>query len=186
MQRLSCVMGIAAACWLAACGGVAGTASAGPRTAAPAPPSGANCGLDDLAPRAIERLNRLRASGANCRSAGRFAPAGPLAWNDTLARAAAVHSRDMASHRHFAHTGSDGRTLRQRIDASGYRWRRIGENIAAGEVGVDAVVDGWMASDVHCANIMNPDFSEVGLVCVPARAGDEFPTYWTLDLARPR
>ena len=152
---------------------------------AAAPPS-ATCGLSDFAARAVERLDRLRAAGANCRSAGRFRPARALAWSDTLARAAAAHSRDMASHRHFSHIGTDGRTLRQRIDASGYRWRHIGENIAAGDVGVDAVIDGWMGSDAHCANIMDPDFREVGLACVPGRAGDEFPTYWTMDLARPR
>jgi len=165
--------------WLAACIALA----AGGLAAAPA---SATCGLDDFAAHAIARLNRLRSAGANCRTAGRFAPARALAWNDTLARAAAAHSRDMASHHHFAHTSSDGRALRQRIDAAGYAWRRIGENIAAGAIGVDAVIDGWMASDVHCANIMNPDFSEVGLACVPGRTGDDYRTYWTMDLARPR
>jgi uncharacterized protein YkwD len=33
---------------------------------------------------------------------------------------------------------------------------------------------------------MNPDFSEVGLACVPGNAGDDYRTYWTMDLARPR
>ena len=62
----------------------------------------------------------------------------------------------------------------------------LGENIAAGYPTIDAVMTGWMASDGHCANLMNPNFNQVGLVCVPGTAADTYNTYWTMDLARSR
>jgi uncharacterized protein YkwD len=73
-----------------------------------------------------------------------------------------------------------------RVSATGYAWSSVGENIAAGYSGVDSVMAGWMASDGHCANLMNPDYTEVGLVCVPGTTATAYNTYWTMDLARPR
>jgi uncharacterized protein YkwD len=69
----------------------------------------------------------------------------------------------MATRNYFSHTSADGRTLPQRIDAAGYAWSALGENIAAGQAGIDAVVVDWMRSDGHCANLMNPDFEAIGL-----------------------
>ena len=47
-------------------------------------------------------------------------------------QAAYRHSRDMADHDHFSHTGTDGSTLGARVDAAGYAWSGVGENIGAG------------------------------------------------------
>ena len=80
----------------------------------------------------------------------------------------------------------DGRTLGDRVSAAGYAWSSLGENIAAGYPGIDAVMDGWIASPGHCANLMNAGFTEVGVVCVPGAAGATYSTYWTMDLGRPR
>ncbi|HKX43869.1 MAG TPA: CAP domain-containing protein, partial [Burkholderiaceae bacterium] len=84
------------------------------------------------------------------------------------------------------HTGSNGSTFSQRIDATGYSWSTAGENIAAGYSSVDAVMDGWIASPGHCANLMNPNFSEVGVSCVPGTSATVDSSYWTMDLAKPR
>jgi uncharacterized protein YkwD len=86
----------------------------------------------------------------------------------------------------FSHTGSNGSTLAQRVNATGYAWSSLGENIAAGQTSVNSVVDGWIASPGHCANIMNPAFVEMGLACVPGTSSNPYPTYWTMDLAQPR
>jgi uncharacterized protein YkwD len=91
----------------------------------------------------------------------------------------------MAQARLFSHTGSDASDAGQRIDATGYSWRAYGENISAGQRSVAAVIDGWMKSPEHCANIMSPRFTQAGLACAPGSPSDEFPTYWTLDLAAP-
>jgi uncharacterized protein YkwD len=92
----------------------------------------------------------------------------------------------MATKNYFSHISADGRTLADRINATGYAWSSIGENIAAGYSTVDSVMNGWMSSDGHCANIMNASFTEVGLACVPGTAGSSYGTYWTMDLAQAR
>jgi len=53
--------------------------------------------------------------------------------------------------------------MSERITATGYNWITIGENVAAGYTSAQSVVDGWMTSDGHCANIMNGYFEEVGV-----------------------
>ena len=131
------------------------------------------------------RINQYRAAGASCRTAGQFAAAPPLTWNAKLTQAATGHSQDMAAQNYFSHTSLDGRTLADRINATSYLWSTIGENIAAGYPTVNAVVDGWMASDGHCANVMNPNFSEMGLACI-ASSSSAYSTYWTMDAGRPR
>lgn len=128
----------------------------------------------------------MRAAGADCRTGGRFAPAGALTWNARLTQAADAHTRDMVSANFFSHTGSTGSTLSSRVNATGYAWSSLGENIAAGYVGIEAVLTGWMASDGHCANLMNPNFTEVGLVCVNGTSANPYSNYWTMDLGRPR
>ena len=174
---------------LAACGG--GDAAPGPVTSAtPAASSpagaGSTCNLPDFRASVLARINQVRASGANCGVDGVFGATAPLAWNDKLTLAAEGHSQDMAARNYFSHTSADGRTLAERVTASGYAWSTLGENIAAGYPGINAVMDGWIASPGHCANLMNSGFAEVGVVCVPGVAGDTFSTYWTMDLGRPR
>ncbi len=182
---------------LAACGGGGdGTAAIDPASsavpnagngdaAAPAEAS-ETCRLSDFAASALGRINQLRAAGASCGSRGAFAPALPLRWNSLLTQAAASHSADMAAKDYFSHTSADGRTLTDRVDATGYAWSSLGENIAAGYATVDSVIDGWMHSDGHCANLMNPGFDEVGLACVAGASGSRYGHYWTQDLARSR
>jgi uncharacterized protein YkwD len=184
--RAACVAGLSL---IAACGG-GGSDGAAPAlpsgAAASASAAGADCGIPGFAGTALARINQARAAGASCGTRGSFAPAGAVRWNDALAKAAAAHSQDMAALNYFSHTSADGRSLAQRVDAAGYTWSTLGENIAAGQVGIDAVVDGWMRSDGHCANLMNPDFDAIGLACVPGASGSAYRTYWTLDLARAR
>jgi uncharacterized protein YkwD len=146
----------------------------------------ATCGLPDFQAAALARINRARAAGADCHSAGRFGPAGPLVWNDRLALAASQHSRDMNRRDFFSHTGSDGRNVSQRATAVGYAWASIGENIEAGYSNVNEAVAGWMESDHHCANIMEPGFTEMALACVKGGPDNTYTTYWTLDLGRRR
>jgi uncharacterized protein YkwD len=133
---------------------------------------------------ALRLVNQQRAAGASCGSRGSFAPAAALTWNAQLATAAYGHSRDMADNNYFSHDSLDGRTMADRIDATGYAWSTIGENIAAGYGSVQSVVSGWMASDGHCANLMNPRFTEFGLACARNDAS-QYRIYWTQNLGRP-
>ena len=185
---------------LASCGGGgdasapaagAGAVSNPPAPAASAPAAGATaigstCNLPNFRATVLARINRIRATGADCGVDGVFPAAAPVTWNDALTTAAEGHSQDMAAKNYFSHTSADGRTLADRVNATGYSWSSLGENIAAGYIGVDSVMDGWIASPGHCANLMNNGFAEVGVVCVPGSNADTYPTYWTMDLGRPR
>ncbi len=90
-----------------------------------------------------------------------------LRADDQLARAATLHAQDMVDQGYFSHTSLDGRTFGDRVTAQGYA-RPGGENIAAGQQTAQAVVDAWMASEGHRANILNCDFTAMGL----GRAGN--------------
>lgn len=134
----------------------------------------------------MARINQWRASGATCGSRGAFAPAAALTWNNRLTQAADAHSQDMVTNNFFSHTGSGGSTLGSRVTAVGYAWRSLGENIAAGQTSINQVVDGWIGSEGHCANLLNPSFTEVGLACVSGTSANPYPTYWTMDLGQPQ
>ena len=190
---------------LASCGGGGGdppAALSGSPGAAPAPApdpatneppatspgsaATATCGLNNFATSALARINQLRSSGTTCGARGVFAPTTALTWNALLTQAGAGHSQDMSTLNFFSHTSLDGRTLTDRVNATGYSWNALGENIAAGYATVDSVMDGWIASDGHCANLMNPSFTEFGMACIPGAAASNYNTYWTMDLGRPR
>ena len=87
----------------------------------------------------------------------------PLKLNDRLLDAAQDHSNDMAQDDFFSHTGADGSTVGDRVRASGYQYSTAGENIAAGQTTAAQVVEGWMNSPGHRANILNPNYTEIGV-----------------------
>lgn len=126
----------------------------------------------------LDAVNAARATGRTCGTRA-FGPAAPLAWNGTLAAAAQAHSRDMASHRRFAHQGSDGSEVGARAARAGYQWRMIGENIAAGQTSAEEAVASWIDSPGHCANLMNPRFTEMGAGYDISRARMPGFAYWT-------
>ena len=169
-----------AALLVSGCGG--GSDSAAPALPAQQASAASTCGLTDFQAEMLQRVNAQRASGGNCGTRGSFAPSVALQWHGALDQAAAAHSLDMATQNYFAHDGLDGRTPAQRAEAAGYDWRTIGENIAAGYPSVQAVVDGWMASDGHCANVLNPAFRDIGVACVPGTPASTYGTYWTMAL----
>ncbi len=120
----------------------------------------------------LRLVNVNRAAGADCGSSGSFDPVGPLAENAALRCAARNHSLDMATRRFFSHTNPDGERARERLDQAGYDAFTWGENIAFGQITPNQVVVGWMHSSGHCANIMNPDFTEIGV-------GHDPSNHWT-------
>jgi uncharacterized protein YkwD len=132
--------------------------------------------------RVLDLVNEARARPRHCGGA-RFAAAAPLTWNEALAAAALAHSADMAARDYFAHADPEGRSVAQRASAAGYRWRAVGENIAAGLGEPPAVVAGWLASPGHCANIMSADFAEMGAAFV-LRAGTARGVWWTQTFGR--
>lgn len=131
----------------------------------------------------LEQVNAVRAQPRKC-GAQSFAAAAPLAWSVTLGSAAETHSRAMANGNFFAHKDRDGRTPGDRAELAGYVGGAIGENIAAGLDTPRKVVDGWLASSAHCANLMNPQFSELGVAYAVDPKSDA-GIYWAALFGAP-
>ncbi|MFJ6836938.1 sigma-70 family RNA polymerase sigma factor [Streptomyces sp. NPDC091209] len=102
---------------------------------------------------------------------------GPLTEDAQLEDAAQAHSDDMAARGFFDHTNPDGADPGERITAAGYRWSTYGENIAMGQQTPQAVMDSWMNSPGHRANILNCSFKNIG---VGVHKGSGGP-WWTQD-----
>lgn len=103
----------------------------------------------------------------------------PLLTRDSrLMAAAEAHALDMATMGTLTHVGLSGYTVGTRVNIQGYCYSLVTENIASGWRTVALVVRGWMASDGHRANILNPQVKEYGA----GRAGD----YWVMIFAAPR
>lgn len=131
----------------------------------------------------LEQINSVRGKAQQCGGQS-FAAAAPLAWNATLASTAESHSRAMANGNFFDHRDRDGRTPGDRAELAGYGGQQIGENIAAGHDSAPTVVAGWLASPGHCANLMNPTFSELGAAYAVDPKSDA-GIYWTALFGAP-
>ena len=134
--------------------------------------------------RVLALVNDARSRSRRC-GAREFGPAAPLRWNERLAQAAAQHARDMAAHAVLDHKGHDGSTPAQRVTRTGYPWRSVGENVAAGQPSPDDVVADWLASPGHCANIMEPAFTDMA-VAFAVDLKTQQAVYWAQEFARPR
>lgn len=111
--------------------------------------------------RLLEQVNAVRAQPRECAGQA-YAAAPPLRWNATLALIAEAHSRAMANGNFFGQLGDDGRTPGDRAELAGYAGSQVAQNIGAALDAPLKVVDGWLTNPGHCANLMNPRFSELG------------------------
>ncbi len=107
----------------------------------------------------------------------------PLTVDARLAAAAQAHSADMVRRGFFAHESPDGRQVWDRAVAAGYAYRKVAENIAAGQRTADEVVRGWMGSPGHRANILDGDLTQIG---VGRADGGSYGVYWTQVFGAPR
>ena len=131
----------------------------------------------------LAELNLARSRPRQCGTQS-FTATTPLTWNATLGTAAETHSRSMANNNYFDHKDRDGRTPGDRAELAGYSGQQIGENIAAGQDTVRKVVEGWVASPGHCANLMNPQFQELGAAYAVDPKSDS-GIYWTAMFGTP-
>jgi uncharacterized protein YkwD len=107
-----------------------------------------------------------------------------LALQDQLGAAAQFHSEDQARHTFSSHKGSNGSSVSSRIRAANYRYSYYGENIYWNnpDGSARAAFDWWKSSPGHNANMLNENFTQIGI----ARAQSESGTwYWTTDFGQP-
>lgn len=125
----------------------------------------------------LQIINNARTQARQCGTQA-FAATTQLAWSAVLATAAEKHSRSMANNNFFDHKDRDGRTPGDRAELAGYNAQQLAENIAAGQDSARKVVDGWLDSPGHCANLMSPALHDLGAAyAIDAKSDAEI--YWT-------
>jgi uncharacterized protein YkwD len=135
--------------------------------------------LGDLAQARAALLARVNAERAK---AGRPA----LRLDPLLSAAAQEHAEDMMVHSYYDHSSLDGKTPLDRVRKTGYAPHIVAENIARGPFTVDEVMDDWMLSREHRANLLHPAFRDFGAGIVVGRnPAVGFTVIWVQDFAAP-
>lgn len=131
-------------------------------------------------------VNEFRSEPADCGVEGQFPAAGPLSMDPILRCSARLHSLDMFTRDYFAHDNLDGLDPFERMDAAGFQGGGGGENIALGQQTPEEVMQAWMDSDGHCANVMRGAFDIIGIGYHPG-AGQRGlgSNYWTQNFGAP-
>lgn len=96
-----------------------------------------------------------------------------------LSRAARLHAEDMCKQKYFSHTSQDGRAFHERFRAEDVEFRAAGENIAQGQTTAETVHTGWMNSAGHRKNILNKQFTRLGVGYAPCGGSP----YWVQTFA---
>ena len=115
-----------------------------------------------LANESLQILNNIRSSSRRC-GLTNFNATGPLTWNLKLEQASKIHLDDMANRGFFDHTGSDGSSVGDRAERSGFIFQNIAENLADGQRNLQEAFQAWVDSPGHCVNLMNSSHAEFGL-----------------------
>jgi uncharacterized protein YkwD len=108
----------------------------------------------------------------------------PLAYSELLSSVARAHSQDMLARDFVDHINPDGLTPFDRLERAAYRYSAAAENIAAGHGQASAAdaLNSWLNSPGHRKNVLNPEFSEIG---IGYAQGGKMEHYWTGLFARP-
>jgi len=166
-----------------------GPVDPGPVDPGPVDPSPGNgsCSVTAEDQAMLDAVNAFRSQSRSCGSQGSFPAAQLVSWSCKLKTAALGHSMDMADNDFFSHTGSNGQSPGYRATQAGYIWSTYGENIAAGIPlsSVSAVMQGWIDSPGHCANLMGPNFTNLGAAKYNNPAST-YNIYWTQMFGKPR
>jgi uncharacterized protein YkwD len=133
--------------------------------------------MGDLEGQMLALVNQGRLDPATYAETGGRAQ--PLRWNEGLAAVARAHSRKMLEQRFFGHVDPDGTTLSTRLNEAGIPWQVAGENIA-----IYGTVQGAQAAFMHephfqqnhRANILNTNFTDVGIGIVKGSNGTLYIT----------
>lgn len=99
-----------------------------------------------------------------------------------LGVAARAHSTDMATRNYYSHHSPEGTTVADRVTLTGYGFAVVGENIAWGQENARQVMNAWMRSRGHKANILNPQYTEIGVGVEETRHG---AIVWTQNFGTP-
>ena len=150
--------------------GLFGFAAVAPKCAPPPPPPPPIAQVADVQESVVAAVNQYRAE----------AGLGPVTIDARLTGAAQSHANDIAERQLLTHTGADGSNAGARITARGYGWTTWAENAAAGQQTAADVMNSWVNSSGHAANMRNGAMVNIG---VAAAQGSNGVTYWVMVLA---
>ena len=102
----------------------------------------------------------------------------PLAWDDSIALVAYDHSQDMYENSYFAHRSPTKGDLKDRLQVEKVVFQLAGENIAAKYVDSIAAVEGWLNSEGHRVNLLNEEFTHLGVGVYRDFYTQNFMTPW--------
>jgi uncharacterized YkwD family protein len=106
----------------------------------------------------------------------------PLKLSNSLDKMASVKAADMRDKQYFDHTSPTYGSPFNMMTTFGISYSYAGENIAAGQKTPTDVMNSWMNSSGHRANILNPNYTELG---VGLAKGGSYGTYWVQEFIRP-
>jgi len=110
---------------------------------------------------------------------------GGLTEDALLDKAAQAKAEDMAANGYFAHVGPDGKTPWQWISGAGYQYQYAGENLAVRFIDSSDVVNAWMASPTHRANMVKPVYTSIGVGVAQGMYDGQSATYVVQYFAAP-
>ena len=134
--------------------------------------------------RVLQLTNEARSQARRC-GRKKFPATTPLQQAADLDRAALAHAREMAVHSYLGHQSRDGSMPDDRATRAGYVWSAVAENVAAGQPSAEEVVNTWLESPGHCANLMDPRYTETGIAFAVDKASDK-GIYWAQLYATPK
>lgn len=135
--------------------------------------------------RVLDEINAWRSDVCLCGNVKKR-PAAELIWDNKLAEIAQEYANDLNSDNenndtkflYLSHVGTDGSTVKQRLEEKDYSVIYCVENIAHFKGSETMVIDHWMNNPTACNNIMNRQVTNMGM----ARSGD----FWVLLFAQPK
>jgi len=147
----------------------------------------------------LKYINKVRSKPQYCGKYGLFHATTPVKWSDRLYESAKEHSLDMAINQSFSHKGtgrdSDKSGKTQGINSTPstrayyhrYRGGIVGENIALGygkeNSSIQSAIRSWLNSDSHCANLMSPQYRNMGMSLVENKISkNKSNFYWSQEL----
>lgn len=110
----------------------------------------------------------------------------PLRESSVLSRAAEAKVTDMVAANYFAHVSPGGKGLSDWLKYAGYHYAVAGENLAMGFVSADEVIEAWKESPTHYANLVDADYSQIGVAMANGKLEGEDTTVTAQYFAEPQ
>ena len=108
-----------------------------------------------------------------------------LIKNERLAASALAKANDMAINGYFGHADKNGNRMSYWMTASGYNYLRAGENLAKGFTNPADVLKAWINSPTHYANLINPNYQEIGIGIAQGYIDGRFTTFAVQHFGEP-